>query len=151
VEVRAVAVAAVTDPAASRVSDLVKRCFTTDRPDALWGWPTFTYVPMTGGWFTYTAFVIDAFAGLIVGWECATTKHVRFVQSAIRQTVGDAYDNALAETTIGPYKTECIIGGTPFRRGLVTTLADAEHITLNVGGLAQQPTTHAPPRTNSPR
>ena len=29
-------------------------------------------------------------------------------------TVGDAYDNALAETTIGLYKTECIREGSPF-------------------------------------
>jgi putative transposase len=30
-------------------------------------------------------------------------------------TVGDAYDNALAETTIGLYKTECTREGSPFR------------------------------------
>lgn len=32
-------------------------------------------------------------------------------------TVGDAYDNALAETTIGPCKTECVRDGSPFRAG----------------------------------
>ena len=32
-------------------------------------------------------------------------------------TVGDAFDNALAETTIGLYKTECIRADSPFRRG----------------------------------
>ena len=32
-------------------------------------------------------------------------------------TVGDAYDNALAETTMGLYKTECIRGDSPFRTG----------------------------------
>ena len=35
-------------------------------------------------------------------------------------SVGDAYDNALAETTIGLYKTECIRADSPFRRGPLT-------------------------------
>ncbi len=33
--------------------------------------------------FAYTAFVIDAFAGLIVGWECSTVKDTAFVERAI--------------------------------------------------------------------
>ena len=44
-------------------------------------------------------------------------------------TVGDALDNALAETTVGLYKTECIRAGSPFRAGPVRTLADLEEIT----------------------
>ena len=44
-------------------------------------------------------------------------------------TVGDAYDNALAETTIGLYKTECIRQGSPFRNGPVRTLGDLEECT----------------------
>jgi len=44
-------------------------------------------------------------------------------------TVGDALDNALAETTIGLYKTECIRDGSPFRNGPLTTLADVEQAT----------------------
>jgi putative transposase len=44
-------------------------------------------------------------------------------------TVGDAYDNALAETTIGLYKSECVRDGSPFRDGPVTTLAGLEKIT----------------------
>jgi putative transposase len=44
-------------------------------------------------------------------------------------SVGDAYDNALAETTIGLYKTECIRDGSPVRRGPLRTLADVEDIT----------------------
>jgi putative transposase len=43
------------------------------------------------------------------------------VQAGIRPSigsVGDAYDNALAETTIGLYKTECIRPGSPFHQGL---------------------------------
>ena len=37
--------------------------------------------------FGYTALVIDAFAGLIVGWERSLRKHTAFVESAIRQAV----------------------------------------------------------------
>ena len=44
-------------------------------------------------------------------------------------TVGDALDNALCETTIGLYKTECIREGSPFRTGPIDTLADLEDIT----------------------
>lgn len=44
-------------------------------------------------------------------------------------TVGDALDNALAETTIGLYKTECVREGSPFRNGPIGTLADLENIT----------------------
>jgi transposase InsO family protein len=44
-------------------------------------------------------------------------------------TVGDALDNALAETTIGLYKTECIREDSPFRAGPIRTLADLEKIT----------------------
>ena len=40
---------------------------------------------MDGGGFGYTALVIDAFAGLITGWECSLSKETAFVQRAIRQ------------------------------------------------------------------
>jgi putative transposase len=141
----------VPDPAATRAPDLVNRQFAVEAPNRLMV-ADFTYVRTLGG-FCYTAFVIDAFAGLIVGWECSTSKHTAFVERAIAQaaafrarqgnplnalqnkaihhsdagsqhtsvhltetlqlhgidpsigTVGDAYDNALAETTIGLYKT----------------------------------------------
>jgi putative transposase len=124
--------------------------------------------------FGYTAFVIDAFAGMIAGWECCLSKQTAFVERAVRQaaarrrreghplagstihhsdagsqytslrfgetllleglipsvgTVGDALDNALAETTIGLYKTECIRDGSPFRTGPIATLSDLERIT----------------------
>jgi transposase InsO family protein len=44
-------------------------------------------------------------------------------------TVGDALDNALAETTIGLYKTECVREDSPFRYGPLATLADLEQAT----------------------
>ena len=162
----------VADPAHSRAPDLVRRNFTAERPGQLHV-ADFTYVPLDGGGFGYTAFVIDAFAGLIAGWECSLSKETAFVERAIRQaaafrarqghpleeaihhsdagsqytsvhfaetlmlaglagsvgSVGDAYDNALAETTIGLYKTECTRDGSPFRDGPVRTLADLEEIT----------------------
>ena len=44
-------------------------------------------------------------------------------------TVGDALDNALAETTMGLYKTECTRDGSPFRPGPLRALADLEEAT----------------------
>ena len=44
-------------------------------------------------------------------------------------TVGDAYGNALAETTIGLYKSECVRDGSPFRDGPLSTLGQVEKIT----------------------
>jgi putative transposase len=46
-------------------------------------------------------------------------------------TVGQAYDNALAETAIGLYKNECIRADSPFRRGPLRNLADVELITAD--------------------
>ena len=45
-------------------------------------------------------------------------------------SVGDAYDNALAESTIGLFKTECFRRGSPFHAGPFTTIADVEYATL---------------------
>lgn len=41
-------------------------------------------------------------------------------------SVGDAYDNALAETTIGLYKTECTALGSPFNPDGFDTVGDVE-------------------------
>jgi putative transposase len=72
------------DPSANRAPDLVRRRFHASRPNEL-DVADFTYVPLDGGVFGYTAFVIDAFAGLIAGWECSLTKNTAFVERAIRQ------------------------------------------------------------------
>ena len=56
----------VADPTHHRAPDLVRRRFRVRRPDALHV-ADFTYAPMAGGGFGYTAFVIDAYAGLIAG------------------------------------------------------------------------------------
>jgi transposase InsO family protein len=51
--------------------------------------------------------------------------------SASIGTVGDAYDNAVAESVFGLFKNEAIAAGSPFRTGPLRTLADVEAITLN--------------------
>jgi putative transposase len=157
----------IADPSAARPPDLVDRQFGVRAPNRLLV-ADFTYVKLVTGVFVYVAFVIDAYAGAIVGWEASGSKHTRFVESAIRQaaalrsrqghpidgaihhsdagsqytsvrfgetlslsdlrpsvgSVGDAYDNALAETTIG-------LADSPFRRGPLRTFADVELITAD--------------------
>jgi putative transposase len=164
----------VADRSAEWAPDLVQRRFRAPAPCRLLV-ADFTYVRMATGCFAYTAFVIDAYANRIVGWECSTSKETAFVESAIRQavalrvrdgqflngvvhhsdagsqytsvhfdktllingmrpsigSVGDAFDNALAETTIGLYKHECIRADSPFRRGPLNRLSDLEMITAD--------------------
>ena len=74
----------IADPTASRAPDLVDRQFRVPAPNRLLV-ADFTYVRLATGAFAYTAFVIDAYAGRIVGWECSTSKHTIFVEAAIRQ------------------------------------------------------------------
>ncbi|WP_415502173.1 integrase core domain-containing protein [Arthrobacter ulcerisalmonis] len=45
--------------------------------------------------------------------------------------VGYAYDHALAESTIGLYKNECVRKDSPFKTGPLKQLADAEPATMN--------------------
>ncbi|GAB4098656.1 hypothetical protein GCM10028789_08190 [Sinomonas halotolerans] len=44
-------------------------------------------------------------------------------------SIGDAYDNALAESTIGLFKNEALRDGSPFRTGPLRTIDDIEWIT----------------------
>ena len=164
----------IPDPDAVRPPDLVDRQFGVAAPNVLLV-ADFTYVKLITGVFVYVAFVIDAYAGTIVGWEASGSKHTRFVESALRQaaalrdrqgrpidgaihhsdagsqytsvrfgetlslsglrpsvgSVGDAFDNALAETTIGLYKNECVRADSPFRRGPINTVGDVEYITAD--------------------
>ncbi|WP_276509310.1 IS3 family transposase [Mycolicibacterium fallax] len=165
----------IADPAAERAADLVDRQFGAPAPSVLLV-ADFTYVRLACGMFVYTAFVIDAYAGRIVGWACSTSKSDLLVRRAIRHaaqlreregkplqgkvihhsdagsqytsvccgetlalsglipsigSVGDAYDNALAETTIGLYKHEAVRADSPFRRGPLRRLADVELLTAD--------------------
>ena len=73
------------DPAAARAPDLVGRRWRVSAPNLLVV-SDFTYVPMAAG-FGYTALVVDAYAGLIPGWECALVKDTGFVERALRHAV----------------------------------------------------------------
>ena len=60
--------------------------------------------------------------------RCAESLYLAGLTPSIG-TVGDAYDNALAETIIGLYKSECIAEHSPFRDGPLVTVSQVEHIT----------------------
>ena len=181
------------DPEAKRAPDLVDRQFAVAAPNELVV-ADFTHVRLSTGMFVYTAFVIDAFADPIVGWECAASKQppslsplsarppppqnrqgnsldgtihhsdagsqytsVRFGEALLLAgmtpsigSVGDAYDNALCETIIGLYKTECMRKDSPFRTGPLDRLADVELLTADwVHWYNNQPP-HAPTGANTP-
>jgi hypothetical protein len=46
-------------------------------------------------------------------------------------SAGDAYDNAAAETVMGPFKNEAVAAGSPFRDGPLRQLADVERLTTD--------------------
>lgn len=46
-------------------------------------------------------------------------------------SVGDAYDNAAAETVMGLYKNEAVAKGSPFATGPLKTIADVEELTFD--------------------
>ena len=59
-------------------------------------------------------------------------QHGRCYRSAFyvrKLQLPSGHTNALTETTIGLYKTECIRADSPFRHGPIRTLADLEEIT----------------------
>ena len=127
--------------------DKVNRVFRAPAPNMLWV-SDFTYVSTWQG-FVYVAFVIDTFANRIVGWKASRSAKTDFVLDALEQalyqyvsiryterlgkagiepsvgSVGDAYDNALAETINGLYKTEVIR-----RRSSWKTMEEVELETL---------------------
>lgn len=57
--------------------DRVNRQFVAECPDLLWV-ADFTYVSTWQG-FAYVAFIIDVFAGVIVGWPVSSTMETSFV------------------------------------------------------------------------
>ena len=94
--------------------DKVNRVFAASRPNQLWV-SAFTFVSTWQGTI-YVAFVIDVFARKIVGWRVSTSMTTALVLDALNQagidtsvgSVGDSYDNALAESVIGLFKAEVI-------------------------------------------
>jgi putative transposase len=118
------------DQAARRRPDLVQRDFTTTRPNELWV-ADLSYLRCWEG-LVFFAFVIDAYSRKIVGWQLATHMRTDLVLDALKMalaqrgsgadvelihhsdrgsqygSVGDAYDNALAESFVDSFKTELI-------------------------------------------
>lgn len=152
------------DKNAQRPRDLVDRDFNVAAPNRLWV-ADFTYVATWSG-FVYVAFIIDAFARKIVGWNASRRMNTDLVLNALEMalwkrnpgqglthhndagvqylsiaygerlaeagiaasvgSVGDAYDNALAETINGLYKTEVIHHEGPWKG-----FDDVEYATLD--------------------
>ena len=155
------------DKTAPRAPDLVKRHFKATRPDALWV-SDFTYVSTWSG-FVYSAFIIDVYARMVVGWRVSTTMTTDLVMDALEQavwtrrrpldglvahsdagsqyvairyterlaeigarpsigTVGDSYDNSLAESFNGLYKNELIKPQGPWRNAEQVELATLAYV-----------------------
>ncbi|HAX2709193.1 TPA: IS3 family transposase [Escherichia coli] len=65
--------------------DRVNRQFVAERPDQLWV-ADFTYVSTWQG-FVYVVFIIDVFAGYIVGWWVSSSMETTFVLDALEQAL----------------------------------------------------------------
>nr|WP_323075482.1 IS3 family transposase [Klebsiella variicola] len=65
--------------------DRVNRQFVAERPDQLWV-ADFTYASTWQG-FAYVAFIIDVFAGRIVGWRVSSSMETTFVLDALEQAL----------------------------------------------------------------
>ncbi|EDV3575987.1 IS3 family transposase, partial [Salmonella enterica subsp. diarizonae] len=65
--------------------DRVNRQFVAERPNQLWV-ADFTYVSTWQG-FAYVAFIIDVFAGRIVGWRVSSSMETTFVLDALEQAL----------------------------------------------------------------
>jgi putative transposase len=76
-----------TVPAAvsERPADLVERDFTAPAPNLLWVCDL-TYVSTWSG-FVYTAFVIDAFSRMIVGWRVSSSLHAELALDALEMAI----------------------------------------------------------------
>jgi putative transposase len=70
-----------SDKSTPRAPDLVKRRFQADRPNQLWV-SDFTYVPTWSG-FVYTAFIIDVYSRMIVGWRVSSSMTTDLVMDAL--------------------------------------------------------------------
>lgn len=75
----------ISNPAAERAPDLVNRHFRVAAPNQLLV-ADFTYIKI-GTRFAYTALVIDAFAGTIVGWDVTAAANTTMVYRALADAV----------------------------------------------------------------
>ncbi len=146
-----------------RPLDLVRRRLQAMRLNRLWV-AEFAYVATWAG-FVYTAFVIDVFSRMIVGWRVYSAMYAELTLDALEKalwarkvknslihhsdrgsqylsirydkrlaeagieasvgSVGDAYDNAMAETVNGVYKADEI-----WKRGFWKIREYGERVTL---------------------
>src|SRR5262249_57449063 len=118
--------------AAARPPDLVDRQFGVGAPNLLLV-ADFTYVKLVTGVFVYVAFVIDAYAGAIIGWEASGSKHTRFVESAIRQAAAlrsrqrHPIEDAIHHSDAGSQYTSVRFGETLSLSGLPPSVRRFSH------------------------
>jgi putative transposase len=74
--------------------DLVQRDFDPPAPNRLWV-ADLTYVRMSSG-FAYVAFVIDAYARLIVGWAVSTSLSAQVCLDALEMAIWSRKDEGLS-------------------------------------------------------
>ena len=119
------------DPAAARAPDLVGRQWRVAAPNLLVV-ADFTYVPLDGSGFGYTAFVVDAYAGLIPGWECSLRKDTGFVERALRHAAafrarqGYPLDDAIHHSDAGSQYTAIHYSETLMLEGLIPWVGTVE-------------------------
>ena len=77
-------------------------------------------------------------AGVPCGRQSLVYTSVKFTETVVLEglvasigTIGDAYDNAAAETVMGLYKNEAVARDSPFATGPLRTLADVEELTFD--------------------
>jgi len=83
------------DPLARRRPDLVRRDFTTTRPNELWV-ADLSYLRCWEG-LVFFAFVIDAFSRKIVGWQLATHMRTDLVLDALKMALAQRGSGADVE------------------------------------------------------
>ena len=129
------------DPGAARHPDLVKRKFSAAAPNDLWV-TDLTFVPTWAG-AAYICFIVDAYSRgqTLPGLRCHSDAGAQFTSIRYSErpaeigaapsigAVGDSFDNALAETVHGYYKSELIYG--PARNGPWKSVEDVELATLS--------------------
>lgn len=141
----------VADPAAGRAPDLVDRQFAVSAPNRLLV-ADFTYLRLSTGAFAYVAFVIDAYAGAITGWQASASKQTRFVESAIRQACalrvrqGLLITGAIHHSDAGSQYTAVHYGETLSLSGLRPSIGSVGDAYDAGGHLVQPAAPHAPPR-----
>ena len=131
----------IPDEDAARPADLVDRSFEADGPDRLW-LADITYVPTWSG-FAYAALVSDA------GSQYLSIRYTnRLAEAGISPSVGsvgDSYDNALAESVIGLYKTELIHKRGPWKDRDQVEYATLEYVDWFNHRRLLEPIGHIPP------